>query len=192
VTPAARIAANEGPGATPDYTLRDGVPTINDEGEALMEHHARLRDEVRHLDAARVGALLAGVFVQHPWLAAMTLQLDPAYDAGWHGVEARITAVEVVPAVPVSDWSGGSMGEGDEAADPEWLAEYQHEHLREEWTDIAYGLDCHKTDERVTFVVRRAALAGLIDHSGPLSGRACFVALVPEVAQRFRMTAHAT
>lgn len=185
-----RIETEAGRRALPDYTFRDGAATITDAGEAVMERLLQVRREARQLDSARVGALLAGAFVQHPWLAAMTLQFNPAYDAGWHGVEARITALETVAGVRVADWSGASMGEGDEAADPEWLAEYLHEHLREEWIDVACGLDCHKTDERVTFVLRRSALAGLIDHRGSLSGRACFVALVPEVARRFGMTTH--
>lgn len=154
----------------------DGTVVLNGAGvEADTRYRAAQADRDR-LDRSWVGAVLAGLFLQHAWLDAITLTLEvsPEYDDGggfYRSTRCQASAPRAVPGQPLPE---EVFPEG--AFDPDAATSLIEEELEDGMFDLYAGLaEYPEGYSDLTVSLERSAIAALLQHC-PVDGSLACIA----------------
>jgi hypothetical protein len=167
--------------AVGSYMANRGHVLINRAGLDLLNRFEALKTQVKALDAAFAGALLASVFTHRPWLQALHLTVgaeQQPYDGGsFRSIHLRVSQVKPLEGVPLpADLEiDGHFDDGAAAFELE-------RSLRKDATDLYDALvanpdDCVDVEESIS----RQSITELLQVE-EIDGRAAFARLCPERA----------
>ncbi|MCX4150006.1 MULTISPECIES: hypothetical protein [Paraburkholderia] len=148
--------------ATPTYFLSGGKFLLNDAGQKVNSEYEHAAAEKRKLDATWAGALLARLFIDHPWLAGMTIELRASAVTDDDGVTFRSVVASVSDVIHVD---GVPLAESVDAAGnlcQDRATDLLENVLQDNDADLyASFAEPHEYDD-IDLIVRRDAIAELL------------------------------
>lgn len=168
------------PDEVPTYLVgEDGRVHLNAPGRALLKQYQDMKVLYDALDASWGAAVLAALFVSHPWLDALTITVSTVWeydDAGsyFKSSSCRVDEVSIAPSGEYPE-EVVDDGEPDESLAVDWLSNV----LDEEGPGLALSLVDDAASER-TVTISRVALAPLLTQR-PVSGSAAYTLLLPVI-----------
>ncbi|MCL1960608.1 MAG: hypothetical protein FWG56_02240 [Desulfovibrionaceae bacterium] len=110
--------------AAPDADLpayhvgKDGIVRLNDAGQALREQHKNIEAQVAKLDRNWSDAVLAALFLRHPWVDTLTIEVSSNWgynDFGDHYLSSwcRVEEVGIVACAALPGDILGDDGQVD-------------------------------------------------------------------------------
>lgn len=159
----------------PNYVLRHGSLALNAAGRDLTERMSETNRAMERLNRSWIGAFIAALFVDRPWLASFRLTIGASYEFDDSGGTylSYWSAVSEVAGVDSCPTPAALCGHG--ALDADLVAE-----------ELRGAIECHERTfleivrgdggGTATLTFRRCALAGLLDHA-EIAGSAAYAAL---------------
>ncbi len=170
---------------TPDFIARADGSYINNAGREFLVRHAAMMKEKSLLDACEVGAAIAQIFVQNPWLQFFGVQISSTVDYDRGAAEhTNVCRIEVLEPVAVQGVALPpemvSSGEFDELAAERLIHNALHDALPV-MHETLLGLN-QEASER--FYFDRSKILGLAGPSGEIKGSSAFAALFADTSAR--------
>lgn len=146
---------------------------------ALNDEFFAIKARVRAADAALVGAIIAKVFIDNPWLKRFTIKSNPTqeYDdsgGSYRCINADVTDISVVPGLSLPE-EFAKDGDSDGSRLEDWLLE-QVEEFNGQIYDVLNEEGSYE-DQKIE--LDRAAIQELIA-KGDVDGCAAFMGLFPD------------
>lgn len=166
------------PDEMPTYLVgEDGKIHLNAPGQALLKRYQDMKVLYDALDASWGAAVLAALFVSHPWLDALTITVETSweYDDAGSFFKSSSCRVDEVSFAPSGEHPQEIVidGEPDESLAAGWVSDV----LDEEGPGFALSLIDDDSSER-TLTITRAALTPVLGNR-PISGSAAHAVLMP-------------
>lgn len=167
--------------ATPTYFLSGGKFLLNDAGQKVNSEYERAASEKQKLDATWAGALLARIFIDHRWLAGMTIELRASAatdDDGesYRSVQAYVSDVTAVDGETLPE-SVDATGNLDQGCAVDLLEGVLQDNDADLYASFA---EPHEYDD-IDLTVRRDAIAELLQEE-QIDGSVAFALLFPDRA----------
>lgn len=146
---------------------------------ALNDEFFAIKARIRAADAALVGASIAKVFIENPWLKRFTIKSDPTqeYDdsgGSYRCINANVTDISVVPGATLPE-EFAEDGDSDSSRLEDWLLE-QVEDFNGQIYDVLNEEGSYE-DQKIE--LDRASIQDLIGR-GDVDGCDAFMRLFPD------------
>jgi hypothetical protein len=157
----------------------DGHIMQNEAGVALAQVIREVKEEETRFDATYVGALLANVFLENPWLASFTLSLIVSYEYDDEGgnykcIDTNVRDVSSMPGIETE-----FLDEDGKFLPHE--AENYLEELLEDGHSIYPNFQPDTSDCAIDLLCERSAIAELL-LAKPISGAEAFAKMFSDRA----------
>lgn len=165
----------------PNFTVSAGRVQINEAASQLVAEHDRLTRQRGELTAAFVGAFMALLLQEHPWLKAADITAWASDEYNDQGGTFRCISV----SVSNSSAAAGAQLPDSVSEDGEFISDAADDLVRDAVEDCASDFYAAFADDDEYAEVRVRLSRAAVEHlltAEPIDGRAVFAALFPAYA----------
>jgi hypothetical protein len=158
----------------------DGHIMQNEAGVALAKVISDAMSAKARLEATYVGALLANVFLENPWLASFTLSLSVSYEYDDEGGSYRCVSTNIEDVLAIQGVETEFLDDDGKFL-PDGAEEFLKLELEDSGSEIRDGIEGDFSSTVLELVCERSAIAELLLEK-PISGADTFSKMFPDRA----------